>query len=451
MRSFILLSLFIGFAAFAQETKVKEMNVTVYNDNLGVIREIREVELKSGLSEVRFTDVAKSIDPTSVYIKFNGRVVEQNYQYDLVNLYKILSRYLDREIMLVGDKNVIEGTLLSVSLNEIVLKQKDGGLIMLPKFTDYRVNVGALPEGLITKPTLVWKIESKQSGKQDFELTYQTSGMSWNAEYVGILSDDDKKMDFSAWVSINNTSGAAYKNAQLKLVAGDVRRVTEGRTMVLRSALDYAQTPKMEEASFEERSFFEYHIYELQGKTDISENETKQISLFSAQGVPIQKKYRYNPNAVNSRGEPGKVNVIVEFDNSKVNNLGIPLPKGKARINKRDIKSVEFIGEDFINHTPKDEKVKLYIGDAFDIVAEDKTVSQRKISDRVNEYEFENTFKNRKNEDIVIEMERNFGSNWQILSSNIPYEKKDAFTVIFKVPVKKNSEAKLEYKVRQSW
>lgn len=452
MKKIIVLSLlaiaFTGFSAIAQETKTKSMNVTVYNDNLGVIREIRETEIKSGISELRFTDVAEQIDPTTVHIKFNGNVIEQNYQYDLVSLDKILSRYIDKEIMLVSDKNVIEGTLLSVGSDEIVLSQKSGGLLMLPKYEDYRVSVGALPEGLITKPTLVWKIDSKQSGKQDLELTYQTAGMSWHAEYVGILSDDEKTMDLSAWVSIDNRSGAAYKDAQLKLVAGDFNRTPQIRNVAIKEVLGTTYDANAD--PFVERTFFDYHIYELQGKTDISQNEIKQISLFNVQNVSVNKKYYFKTDKY-FNGDGEKVKVIIEFENSQKNKLGIPLPKGRARMNKRDNNAIEFVGEDFIDHTPKDEKVELYVGDSFDIIAEETVLTSKYITNNMSETENEIVVKNKKNENIIVEVVRNFGRDWEILKSSLPYEKKDASTVHFKIPVMKNSETKLVYQLRQRW
>jgi hypothetical protein len=426
----------------------KSLNITVYNNDLGVIKDNREIDLKKGLSELRITDVAEKIDPTTVHINLNGTVLEQNYQYDLVNMYKVLNKYIDSDIDLISDKNVINGKLLSVTGNQVVLKTKDGGLVMLPKIDDYRISVGTLPEGLITRPTLVWSVDAARSGKQDVELSYHTSGMKWTAEYVAVLNNDDTKMDLNAWVSVTNNSGATYKDAVLKLVAGDVNRVNEQqpKNFVARGSRELAiSTPPQ----FEEKEFFEYHIYNLQRPTTIADNENKQISLFEAQDIKINKKFIYY--SYGSNVDKGKANVVVEFENKKSNNLGMPMPKGKVRMNKIDGDNIEFIGEDMIDHTPKDEKVKLKVGEAFDIAIEDKQVDFKKITDKVSEYTFEIKIKNHKSEAVDVNVERYLGLNWEILNSNIKYDKLDAQKVNFVVPVKANDENTLRYKVRLSY
>ena len=446
---FLILLLFVlSFSSilFCQEYEQKSLNVTIYNNDLGVVRDIRNINVISGISDIKITGVAENIDPTSVHIKLDGNVLEQNYQYDLVSFSKILNKYIDKEIMLIGDK-VISGTLLSSSGSQIVIKKSDGGLTMLNDIKNYQISVGELPEGLITKPTLIWTVQSKKSGKQDVELSYQTTGLGWHAEYVAVLNEKDTKMGLNSWVSISNNSGATYKNANLKLVAGDVNIVPKPmvRTKAYYDEMTSAGEP---ESPLEEKSFFEYHIYQLQRPSTIANNEIKQISLFEASNVEVQKKYIYSGSSYYS--DANKVNVVVEFENNKNNNLGIPMPKGKIRLYKSDGNSIEFIGEDLINHTPKDEKVKLNIGNAFDIVVEDIVEDSKKIADKVNEESYKITIKNRKEEDVTVEVHRYLGLNWEILSSSLKYDKKDAYTVIFKVPVKKNEEKELKFKVRYS-
>ena len=442
-----LFSLAVAPNLSAQEAVQKELAVTVYNSNLGVIKDIRNINLNSGASEVAITDVAKLIDPTSVHIKFNGEVLEQNYQYDLVSLDKILQKYVDKNVQLINENNeLVEGKLLSALGGQIVLETKEGGLTMLPSTAKYRFNVGSLPEGLITKPTLVWQLNSNKSGNQDVEVSYQTQGMNWHAEYVAVLNKDDTKLDLNAWVSIENNSGSTYKNAKLKLVAGDVNRVQDnrnlykGREMVQSMAMSDVAAPQ-----FEEKDFFEYHIYNLQRKTTLADNETKQISLFEAQNVDAKKKYLYRSTGYNTNG---KVNVIMEFQNKEDQNLGVPMPKGKVRVYKSDGESIEFIGEDLVDHTPKNETIKLKIGDAFDVIAEESQVEHKKITDRVYEQTFEVKIKNRKNDKVVVEVERYLGLNWEILNSTIEYKKKNAQSVTFQVPISSDSETVLNYKVR---
>lgn len=431
----------------AQDNNQKEIAVTVYNNNLGVIKDTRNINLNSGISKISITDVAQYIDPTSVHIKFDGEVLEQNYQYDLVDLNKILTKYIDKNVQLINENNeLVEGKLLSALGNQIVLENKEGGLVMLPSTEKYRFNVGALPEGLITKPTLVWQLNSNKSGNQDVEISYQTRGMNWHAEYVAVLNNDDKKLDLNAWVSIENNSGSTYKNAKLKLVAGDVNMVRDQRPLYKGQAFE---SVAMDAAApqFVEKDFFEYHIYNLQRPTTLAQNESKQISLFEAQNIDALKKYVYNANGYNSNG---KVNVIVEFQNKENQKLGVPMPKGKVRVYKSDGESIEFIGEDLIDHTPKNETIKLKIGDAFDLLAEETQTDHKQITNRIYEQTFEIKLKNRKKENVEIEVERFLGLNWEILSKSHEFKKKNAQTITFNIPVKADGETTLTYKVRYS-
>ena len=445
---FSLILIFIPHILHPLNINNQKISVTVYNNNLGVIKDNRNMKINSGISTISITDVAKLIDPTSVHINFDGEVIEQNYQYDLVSLDKILVKYIDREISLINEDNeLIEGKLLSSFGGQIVLEKRDGGLLMIPNISKYRFNVGVLPEGLITKPTLIWKVNSRSSGNQNIEITYQTQGMNWHAEYVALLNKDDTRLDLNSWVSITNNSGTTYKDAKLKLVAGDVNRVQDTRRLYKgRGELEtMAMTADAEQ--FVEKEFFEYHIYNLQRSTTLAQNETKQISLFDAQNVDANKKYFYMSSGYNTKG---KVNVIVEFTNKEDQNLGVPMPKGKVRVYKSDGESVEFIGEDLIDHTPKNETVKLKIGDAFDVLAEERQVDHKKITNRVFEQTHEIKITNRKNENIIVEVERYLGLNWEILESSIDFSKKNAQTINFQVPVNKDEETILTFKVRYS-
>ena len=449
--------LFIIFALsivplISQETVRKSLNVTVYNENLGVIKDTRTLDIKQGISEVRINDVSEQIDPTSVHIKINGIVLEQNYQYDLASLSKILAKYINKDISLISKEGkVFDGTLISGGTASVVLKRKDGGLIMLPNVGDYQIYVSALPEGLITIPTLVWKLNATKSGKQDVEISYQTGGLDWHAEYVAVLNDNETIMDFNSWVSITNNSGTSYPEAKLKLIAGDVNRVQEEIPRLMYK--DSQMRDGAPESQFQEKSFFEYHLYDLQRPATLSNNETKQISLFESAGVKLTKKYLFSGASGYwaSDNSQSKVSVVVEFENKKENNLGMPMPKGKVRLYKSDGSNVEFIGEDRIDHTPKDEKIKLKVGDAFDIVAKETKTDEKRISDKVYEYTFEIEIRNRKTEDVIVDIEKNLFSNWEIISSSMKFEKKNASTILFKLPVKKDSTATLNFKVRYSY
>lgn len=447
---FFLISLLAAGSLIAQETGRKSVAVTVYNDNFAVVKDTRTFDIKSGNTTIEMTDVAQQINPSSVHIDLDGKVLEQNYQYDLVSFDKILQKYIDREVSLFNEKGeMFQGTLLSSFGGQIVLKQNDGGLMMLPSSNDYRISVQELPEGLKTRPTLIWEVNADKAGSQDVEISYHTNGMRWDAQYVAVLSDDEKTLGLNAWVNITNNSGATYKDAKLKLVAGDVNRAAPvyGNGMVKRST-----SMVMEEAqdAFAEQAFFEYHIYNLQRNTTIADRENKQIMLFEASGINVEKKYSYSNDYRygKSPSERGKVSVIIKFENSENNNLGMPMPKGTVKVNKNDGESIEFIGEDYIDHTPKDEDIKLKIGNAFDITVEDKQTANRRISDKVYENEYEVTFKNKKDENVTIDVERYIGSNWKILKNSHEYTNQDAFSVKFEIPVKAEGETTLTYTVR---
>jgi len=443
--------LFFTGEIFSQNADQKSLSITVYNQNLGVVKDVRNLDISSGQSQIKITDVAQQIDPTSVHIKLDGEVLEQNYQYDLVSLDKILRKFVNQNIRLIGDNNeIVEGQLLSALGGQIVIQKSEGGLVMLPNVSKYRFSVDYLPEGLITQPTLVWNVKSNSSGKQDVEISYQTHGMNWHAEYVAVLNKDDTKLDLNAWVSVDNQSGATYKNAKLKLVAGDVNLV-QNMNIPRQEGVYMLKSTTVNDQQFQEQQFFEYHIYNLQRPTTISDNETKQISLFEASEVSADKKYFYGSTSNRwnwSQQGQQKIAVIIEFENNEKYGLGIPMPKGKVRVYKSDGESLEFVGEDLIDHTPNKEKVKLKIGDAFDIVADEIQTENTQISTKVWEQEYEITFKNRKKEDIKIDVERNLGTNWDILKSSVDYKKKDAFTINFNVPVKADSETKLTFRVR---
>jgi hypothetical protein len=444
MNKILLLSIIIfSFAVniFAEG----KLSITVYNSNIGVIRETRTFDITKGVSEIRVTDVPTQIDPTSVQVKFDGTILEQNYQYDLASLDKILARYIDKKVHVTGKDTNLEGTLLSAQGN-LVLKDAAGKLIMIPNYNEYKISVEELPEGLITKPTLVWLVDNPKAGKQDAEMTYMTNGLNWHAEYVVVLDNYDKNCNINSWVSLDNQSGAAYKNAELKLIAGNVNRVSNDR---LRGIYDltagYGGNESKAAPQVEERTFFEYHIYEVQRPVTLANNETKQISMFDAQNVKISKNYTYNMFAQND------INVTVQFDNKKSNNLGMPFPEGKVRIFKNDGKSVEFVGEDMIRHTPKDENIKLKIGKAFDLIGETVVKDQTKIGENSKKNTIQVTLKNRKDENVNIEVESYLGANSEILKSDIPYEKIDAYKIKFKVDIPKNSEKKFELIYINSW
>ena len=448
--------LFVLLFLAIQPAFVYSAAVTIYNDNFALVRDTKEVDVKVGKQTIEVDDVSAKIDPTSVLPKFlsdanNITILEQNYDFDLVNSNKLLQKYIGKDITVErylpnSQKEKISGKLLSVQGGTIIKTNNDkivinpNGEISLPK----------MPDGLMLKPTLSWLINSKVAGKKKLELTYKTTGFSWVADYVAVLDKDDKKVDLNAWVTINNTSGATYKDAKLKLVAGDVNTVKEtrsSRVMLAKNAVA-AEACYDEAAGFQEQAFFEYHIYKLQRKADLKDNEKKQIEFTAAQNIPVEKKFTYQSSKNN------KVEISLKFKNNKASNLGIPLPKGKVRVFKSDGDSIEFVGEDTIDHTPENKDMRLTLGNAFDVTAEKKmTNSSRNNSSKQSEETYEIVLKNAKNEAVKVDVIETFygWSDWKIVSNSHKFEKKDSSSIVFEVEVPAKSETKVTYKVKYSW
>jgi hypothetical protein len=447
MKKYILLLLLVASPLFAQEAKRESVALTVYNNNLGVIRDVRLFDLKKGQAEVRLLDVPALIDPTTVKITApkhpkDVSIIEQNFEYDLVNQEKLLEKYIDKQVILTDDKgNRTDGTLLSSEGGQITLSSTTG-ITMFPNLAQYRISVPNLPEGLITRPTLIWTVSSASSLlNEPLEVLYQTSGISWHAEYIAALSDDDKSLDLTGWISIDNKCGASFENAKLKLVAGSLNRVAPPQIYDRKTANmngGFVLNPEVEE-----RGLFEYHLYDLGRSVTIKNNEVKQISLLEADKVKAEKHYTYR-GARNAE-------VTIDFKNSKDNNMGMPLPEGIIRVMKKDKDgSSEFVGEDRIQHTPRDEKIIVKVGDAFDLLGE-RTVTDSKRGDHSSQQTISINLKNRKDEDVVIDVVENLGSNWDITKSSMDYEKKNAYEIVFHVPIKAQSEKKVEYSVLRTW
>jgi hypothetical protein len=450
----------------AQETRLTSpsqgVNLTIYNSNsggLGVVKDLREIELKSGVNFVRFEDVAAKIDPTSVSLQSltapNTVVVrEQNYQYDLLSPATILSKSIGKQIkfkrpILGGGTEEVSGELLGT--DGPVIRTASGIVINPTGQSGGQIELSELPEGLISKPSLLWKLESDRAGKHNIEITYQTSGMDWHCDYVALIDEDDAKADLNSWVTLDNQSGASYKHANLKLVAGDVHRV-QPRMPVAYGMVRAALSNAAPAPQFNESSFAEYHLYTLQNKTDVNENEMKQLSLFNASNIPIKKMYVFDsdsgyyipPPQENSQ----KVKVKLEFANSTANNLGMPLPKGKVRVYKHDNDgALQFVGEDEIDHTPKDEKIRLYIGDAFDIVGQRTQTNVQHVDNSTQRLSYEITLHNHKNSAVTVTDVEHSQAVWKITSSSMPYTKKDAHTFEFAADIPANGTAVINYTI----
>jgi hypothetical protein len=440
----------ILLSAVVSEDSQSPVEITVYNQNFGVVKEVRTIDLQEGLNTVMIQDVAKLIDPTSVSIKdLTGisYVLEQNYLYDLVNKGKIYEKYLGKNITVIDKEgNTLKGALLSYSGDELIIQNDTGVHIVKAE----QVSLPELPEGLITKPTLKWLLDAEKAGNHDMQLSYMTSGLNWEAYYVAVVNTDDTNLDLMSWVTLTNNSGASYKNARLKLIAGEVHRVQpQPVPTYAEEERGAAKAPDQ----FQEEPFFEYHMYTLDRKTDVLDNQQKQVTLFEAQNIAVKKEYVFDPGySYGYQQNTGTVKVMLVFENTEENNMGMPLPAGTIRVYKKDSEGqLQFIGEDSIDHTPKDEKVRIYVGDAFDVVAEKKQTKYNQLGTRGAEISYEVSLRNHKAEDITVAVLDHFWGEWRITESSHDWNQEDAYTAVWYINVAADGEVTLTYTVRMYW
>ena len=461
-------TLLLAPAALGQTKKVsgaaqrKEVSITVYNQNFGLVREVRDVELGSGRVQLEFRDVAANIQPETVSIKPLGggklEVLEQNYRYDLLSPGKLLEKHVGKKVRVhrwheaLGREDSYDAKILSVADGNPILEINGEVVADFPG----RISFSSIPENLLAKPTLVWLLDSK-AAKQKVEATYLTQNLNWKSDYVLVVNDDDTAGDLTGWVTLTNNSGASYEHAKLKLVAGDVQRVSEGQDYE-RGELASKTAAAKDDKGFREESFFEYHLYTLGQPTDVLEHEQKQVTLLEAKNAKIKKQLIYYGQQYWYRSQYGelqknqKVGVYLELENSKKNGLGMPLPKGIVRVYKADKSgSKQFIGEDNIDHTPKDEKVKVKMGEAFDVVGDRKQMSWKTFGICTSESTWEIELRNHKDQDVEVQVWEPVGGDWEVLDESHKHHKEDAFTFTFDVKVPKNGKTKVKYRVRVRW
>ena len=444
-----------------------------------LVRLDRELAIPRGRGTIQFQDVAALIDPTTV--KFlsltdpeGTKVLEQNFQFDLVSQDKLLSRYIDRNLSVEqqsGDGvKLVEGTLVSAN-DGLVIRGTDGHIHALRQWNSIRF--GELPGGLITRPTLEWDVVSGKGGTQETRVSYQTGGITWWADYNLIFTPgadaNSGVVDVGAWVSLLNQSGVRYQDAKLKLIAGDVNRIQPAAPQTMMVTSRAKQAMEAADSGFEEKAFFEYHLYTLGRPATLPNNSTKQIELFDAATlVPAKKQLvYYGADTGGYYGAPivdrdyapasnQKVDVWLTFRNDKASGMGMPLPAGRIRVSQQDKAdgSLEFVGEDAIDHTPKDEDIRVKLGTAFDVVGERRqTDFKANTAAKVVEEAFEIKLRNHKGEpvEVIVRESMYRWSQWDLVDQSVPSQKKDARTVEFPVRIAADGEATVTYRVRYTW
>lgn len=465
--------LLLASAVGAQDAAPTEgVSLTIYNQGTALVQDRRLFELQNGTAALDFTDVAATIDATSVSFKSltdpSGTVVlEQNYVYDLVGSEALLQRYLDEQIQVTADDGTVyAGQLLSGRNGEIILRQDDGQVVVVSLSQARDVRFPALPDGLITRPTLRWLVQSA-GGEQMVELTYLAGGMNWSADYILLLANDNRSLDLNGWVTLTNTSGTTYSGAQVKLVAGDVNRLPEYETRAFAEDMALPMAAAAPTPQVEQREFFEYKLYEIQRPVTVANNETKQVEFVTSAGVPAKTFYvyagsgpfygYYGPITDQYYGQSGITTVQswLEFSTGEDGGANADLPAGRVRVYQEDVDgSALLIGENSLDHTPKGEDVQLYLGNAFDLVGERSQTNFRFLGANVIEETYEIKLRNRK-ENAAVEIrvpEHLFRwSNWEILNASDEYTKKDSGTIEFRVSVEPGQEKVITYTVRYTW
>jgi len=443
-----------------------DLSVTVYNSNIALIRDVRNLSLPSGQFRLKLMDIAATVNPATVHFRSVTEpeklgVLEQNYEYDLLEPAKLLHKYVGKEVTLTRSymengttkREEIKATLLADNNGPV---WKIGNDIVTGMFGEsYRFP--EVPANLFDRPTLLMTLENSGSHKQQLETSYLAGNLSWNSDYVLTIGRDDKAADLDGWVTLVNNSGTAFHNARLQLVAGDLNRIQPAVAGMARSDMAMAKAARAEQ--FAQENFSEYHLYTLGRKTSVEDKESKQISLLQGSGIPVEKRFVVNGQNFyyhnqQNPGSPIKDNVMVyyKFKNEEKSGLGMPMPAGNVRVYQKDSKgNILFVGEDRIDHTPKDEALNVHIGNAFDVISERKQTDYKRIDTHTWEMEFEITLRNHKDAPITIEVNEPIGGDWEMLTSTYKYTKSAAWAAQFNVPVAANGTSVLKYRIRAHW
>jgi hypothetical protein len=448
-------------------TDQTDLAITVYNSNIALVRDVRQLTLPAGDFRLKFMDIAATVNPATVHFRSltdpeKLAVIEQNYEYDLLEPAKLLHKYVGKEITL--SRSYFENNSTKREQFKATLLSDNNGTVwrvgndIITNLAVESYHFPEVPANLYDRPTLLMSVANSGARKQQVEASYLATNLSWNSDYVLTVGRDDKAADLDGWVTLANNSGTAFHNARLQLVAGDLNRVPQASAAGVMNEMK-AMSRAADAVQFRQENFSEYHLYSLGRRTSVEDKETKQISLLQGSGVPVNKVFvvngqnfyyhnQYNP------GSPQKdpVMVFYKFKNEEKAGLGMPLPAGNLRVYQKDSKGgVLFIGEDHIDHTSKDETVTVHIGNAFDVVAERKQTDYKRIDTHVWEMEFEITLRNHKETPITVEVNEPIGGDWEMLSSTYKFTKTAAFAAQFKVPVDKNGTSVLKYRIRARW
>ncbi len=466
-----LLSVCCSIVAQADELRStlqdqQSVAVTIYNENLALVKDQRKIQLSGGQSALAFRDVSAYMRPETALLRSltsPGKlsVIEQNFDFDLLTPQKLLEKYVGKSVSVIrtnpatGAETTEQAQVLAANQG-VVMKIGDRIETGIPG----RIVYADVPANLRDRPTLVMSLNNGGAAQQEVELSYLTGGLAWKADYVAELNAADDKLDLSGWVTLTNTSGATYRNAKLQLVAGDVNQVRQAFPMAAPAMRKSARLDEAAVDKMSEEGLLEYHLYTLDRPTTIAENQTKQVSLLTAAGVPARKELLlrganyYYGSSYGDLGQKMKVSVFVEFDNKEASHLGMPLPKGVIRVYKKDsIGNAQFVGEDSIDHTPKNEKVRIRLGESFDVTADKKQTDFKKLPNpergtALYESAYEIVLKNAKKEAATVVVQEPIPGDWKMLRENYTHEKAASNTAVWRITVPAEGSTTLGYRVQ---
>ncbi len=467
----ILIGCTLSAGAFAADeirstlSDQQSVAVTIYNSDLALVKDQRKVKLQNGLNDLALRDVSALISPETALLRSISHAgsfstLEQNFDFDLLTPEKLLEKYVGKNVLVVkthpttGVETTEHATVLSAN-NGVVLKIGN----RIETGISGRIVYADVPANLRDRPTLVTKLNNKTAAEQTIELSYLTGGLGWKADYVAELSPKEDSLDLSGWVTLTNTSGTSYNNAKLQLVAGDVNRVQQYAQPMMKAMRMEAMVAEAS-APMAEESLLEYHLYTLDRPTTIAENQTKQVALLSASGVPARKELLlrgadyYYSSSYGDLGQKMKVSVFVEFDNKEAAKMGMPLPKGTMRVYKKDSQgNAQFVGEDHIDHTPKNETVRLKLGESFDVTADKKqtdfkTLPRPSKGNSAFESAYEIVLKNAKKEKITVTVQEPIPADWKIVSESHTSSKATSNTAAWKIDIPAEGKTTLTYRVQ---
>jgi hypothetical protein len=443
----------------------QRLALTIYNDDLALVQDVRALHFAAGRSRLEFKDVSASIRPETVTLSAAGvGIVEQNFDFDLLTPEKMMEKAVGREVQIVrtnpgnGAEVTETATVLSVN-NGVVLRIGERIEVLRADGAPTRVIFDKVPENLRAHPTLSVNVESQSAGRRDATLSYLTTGLSWKADYVALFDEKAGKLDMQGWVTLTNQSGTTFENATTQLIAGDINitRANQPYNWQRQQMIEQQRRARAQRGAGNEpsaqRPLADYYVYPLSEPTTIADKQTKQVSFLHTDGVAARKAYEYAADWFSSLAEPGHAAVVVRFANSTQGGLGAQLPAGMVRVYVRDTAgNPKFVGENQIGHIPQGSEISVKTGEAFDITVQPTLESHERVGFWRSRYRMEYLVRNARAEAATVEIRQ--GGLWRegtVITESIKSTRPDAYTLQWAVPVAGNGETRLRFTVETGW